>query len=68
MGGTRIIDLIQQGLTNRPIAAAVRVGEKTVENHLTRLFAQTGCRSRLDLATANLEGRLTVAAPGNRVS
>jgi DNA-binding CsgD family transcriptional regulator len=65
----RIIGLIQQGLTNRQIAAAVRVSEKTVENHLTRLFARTGCRSRLDLATASLEGRLeVVAAPGDRVS
>ncbi|HET6705436.1 helix-turn-helix transcriptional regulator [Amycolatopsis sp.] len=54
----RIIGLIQQGLTNRQIAAAVRVSEKTVESHLTKLFAKTGCRSRLDLATASLDGRL----------
>lgn len=63
----RIIGLIQQGLTNRQIATAIQVSEKTVENHITRLFAKTGCRSRLDLATASIEGRL-VAAPGNRVS
>lgn len=63
----RIIGLIQQGLTNRQIAAAIQVSEKTVENHLTRLFAKTGCRSRLDLATASIEGRLAVA-PGDRVS
>lgn len=55
-----IIALIQRGLTNRQIAAAVRVSEKTIENHLTRLFAKTGCRSRLDLATASLEGRLVL--------
>jgi DNA-binding NarL/FixJ family response regulator len=58
----RIIALVRQGMTNRQIAAAVQVSEKTVENHLTRLFAKTGCRSRLDLATASLEGRLTVVA------
>ncbi|WP_206794712.1 LuxR family transcriptional regulator [Amycolatopsis sp. MtRt-6] len=57
----RIIDLIRQGLTNRQIAGALRISEKTVESHLTRLFAKTGCRSRLDLATASIEGRLTVA-------
>lgn len=55
-----IIVLIQRGLTNRQIAAAVQVSEKTIENHLTRLFAKTGCRSRLDLATASLEGRLAL--------
>ncbi len=60
----RVIGLIQQGLTNRQIAGAIRVSEKTVENHLTRMFAKTGCRSRLDLATASLEGRLTVAEQG----
>jgi DNA-binding CsgD family transcriptional regulator len=57
----RIIALIRQGLTNRQIAGAMRISEKTVESHLTRLFAKTGCRSRLDLATASIEGRLTVA-------
>jgi DNA-binding CsgD family transcriptional regulator len=57
----RIIALIRQGLTNRQIAGALRIGEKTVESHLTRLFAKTGCRSRLDLVTASIEGRLTVS-------
>lgn len=55
-----IIRLIQQGMTNRQIAAAVQLSEKTVEGHLTRLFAKTGCRSRLDLAKASLEGRLVL--------
>ena len=58
----RIIELIQDGLTNRQIALDIRVSEKTVENHLTRLFARTGCRSRVELATASLEGRLLEAA------
>lgn len=59
----RVIALIQQGLTNRQIAGAMRVSEKTVESYLTRLFAKTGCRSRLDLATASIEGRLAVSEP-----
>ncbi|WP_410641038.1 helix-turn-helix transcriptional regulator [Amycolatopsis sp. lyj-346] len=57
----RVIGLIQQGLTNRQIAGTLQISEKTVESHLTRLFAKTGCRSRLDLATASIEGRLTVS-------
>jgi len=50
----RIIDLIRQGRTNRQIAANLRMSEKTVENYLTRLFARTGCRSRVELAAASL--------------
>jgi len=57
-----IIALVKQGRTNRQIATAVRMSEKTVENYLTRLFSRTGCRTRLDLAAASLEGRL-VAQP-----
>ncbi|WP_196777852.1 helix-turn-helix transcriptional regulator [Lentzea aerocolonigenes] len=58
----RIIALVKQGRTNRQIATSVRMSEKTVENYLTRLFSRTGCRTRLDLAAASLEGRL-VAQP-----
>jgi DNA-binding NarL/FixJ family response regulator len=58
----RIIELIRNGQTNRQIAAALWVSEKTVENHLTRLFARTGRRSRLDLAVASLEDRLVAAS------
>lgn len=57
----RIIELIQQGRTNRQIAIDIRLSQKTVENHVTRLLAKTGCRSRLDLAVTSMEGRLTVA-------
>jgi DNA-binding CsgD family transcriptional regulator len=54
----RIVTLIRHGRTNRQIAVAIGVGEKSVENYLTRLFAKTGCRSRLDLTAASLAGRL----------
>lgn len=59
----QIIALVGSGMTNRQIASSVRISEKTVENYLTRLFARTGCRSRLDLAAASLEGRLV--SPGS---
>ncbi|MFF9688503.1 LuxR C-terminal-related transcriptional regulator [Streptomyces sp. NPDC014623] len=55
----RIIELIGEGLTNRQIALRLNLSEKTVENYLTRLFARTGCRSRVELAAASLSGRLT---------
>lgn len=54
----RIIELIQKGMTNRQIAAAIQFSEKSVERHLTRLFAKTGCRSRLDLVAAYERGVL----------
>ncbi|MFJ9541266.1 AAA family ATPase [Streptomyces sp. NPDC101225] len=58
---TRIIQLIRQGMTNRQIAAVIRFSEKSVERHLTRLFAKTGCRSRLDLVAAYERGVLAGA-------
>ncbi|NGO12182.1 helix-turn-helix domain-containing protein [Streptomyces sp. HC44] len=57
----RIIELILDGLTNRQIALHLQVSEKTVEYYLTRLFARTGCRSRVELAAASLAGRLASA-------
>ncbi|MFJ2905764.1 AAA family ATPase [Streptomyces sp. NPDC087212] len=54
----RITVLVGRGLTNRQLARELQVSQKTVENNLTQVFAKTGCRSRLDLALAALEGRL----------
>ncbi|SDT66616.1 helix-turn-helix transcriptional regulator [Actinoplanes derwentensis] len=48
------IELIRRGRTNRQIAVQVRMSEKTIENYLTRLFARTGCRSRVELAAVSL--------------
>ncbi|MFI7122007.1 AAA family ATPase [Amycolatopsis sp. NPDC049868] len=58
----RVIDLIRVGRTNRQIADTLRVTEKTVEYHLTRLFLKTGCRSRVDLAAAKARGLLTAVS------
>jgi DNA-binding CsgD family transcriptional regulator len=55
----RIIELIQQGMTNRQIAAEIQVSEKSVERHLTKLFAKAGCRSRLGLVAAYERGVLS---------
>ncbi|MFR9727728.1 helix-turn-helix transcriptional regulator [Saccharopolyspora sp. MS10] len=58
----RLVGLISSGLTNRRIGAELGLSEKTVESQLTRLFARTGCRSRVELvAVANREGRLRAA-------
>ncbi len=54
----QIVELIRDGRTNRQIAMHLRISEKTVENSLTRLFAKTGLRSRVELAAATVGGDL----------
>ncbi|MEQ0558458.1 helix-turn-helix transcriptional regulator [Amycolatopsis sp. NEAU-NG30] len=58
----RLIALVRQGLTNRQIGGALGVSEKAVESHLSRLFAKSGYRSRVELARASLEGRFAATA------
>ncbi|MFE3409781.1 AAA family ATPase [Streptomyces mirabilis] len=55
----QLIEAISRGATNRQIAARLACSEKTVERRLTRLFQQTGRRSRVELASAWLDGSLT---------
>ncbi|MBB4683807.1 helix-turn-helix transcriptional regulator [Amycolatopsis jiangsuensis] len=57
----RIAELVADGRTNRQIAAALRISEKRVEARLTAVFERTGCHSRVELAAAWLQGRLTAA-------
>jgi DNA-binding NarL/FixJ family response regulator len=54
----RLARLVHDGLTNREIASVLIVSPKTVEVYLSRLFAKTGCESRVDLAVAVSEGRI----------
>ena len=46
----RIAELVTQGRNNREIAEQLRLSEKTVKNHLTRIFQKLGFRSRTQLA------------------
>ncbi len=48
----RVAELAAEGLTNREIAQALFVTMRTVEGHLTQVFAKLGVRSRRDLPTA----------------
>jgi len=43
-------DLVAAGHTNREVAAALFLGERTVETHLTHVYAKLGIRSRTELA------------------
>ncbi|WP_422769929.1 helix-turn-helix transcriptional regulator [Plantactinospora sp. WMMC1484] len=46
----QVAELAGEGLTNREIAAALFVTEKTVEMHLTHVFAKLDVRNRVGLA------------------
>ena len=54
----RLVEMVSEGATNRQIATRLVCSEKTVEQRLTRLFQQTGCRSRVELAAVWLKGDL----------
>jgi DNA-binding NarL/FixJ family response regulator len=44
-----IASLVAEGMSNKQVAAAVFLSEKTVEHHLSRIFAKVGVRSRVEL-------------------
>jgi DNA-binding CsgD family transcriptional regulator len=46
----RVAELVADGLTNREIASALFLGERTVASHLTHTYAKLGVRSRTELA------------------
>ena len=46
----RVAVLVSEGRTNREVAAALYLGERTVASHLTHIYAKLGVRSRTELA------------------
>jgi DNA-binding CsgD family transcriptional regulator len=46
----RVASLVVEGKTNREVAAALFLGERTVASHLTHIYAKLGIRSRTELA------------------
>ncbi len=46
----RVALLVAEGRTNREVAAALSLGQRTVETHLTHVYAKLGVRSRAELA------------------
>ena len=45
-----VSDLVAQGMTNREVATDLYLSTKTVQYHLTRIYAKLGVRSRTELA------------------
>jgi len=46
----RVAALVAEGRTNREVAAALFLGERTIASHLTHIYAKLGVRSRTELA------------------
>jgi DNA-binding CsgD family transcriptional regulator len=46
----RVATLVAEGRTNREVAAALFLAERTVAGHLTHIYAKLGVRSRSELA------------------
>jgi DNA-binding CsgD family transcriptional regulator len=46
----RVAELVARGLTNREVAGELVVSDRTVEGHLSRIYAKLGLRSRAELA------------------
>ena len=48
----RVAELVAAGRTNREVAAALFLTERTIESHLSHVYAKLGIRSRAELAAA----------------
>ena len=47
----RVATLVAEGKTNREVAAALYLSDRTVEGHLARIFGKLGIRHRAELAS-----------------
>ena len=46
---TKVLELLQQGLTNREIANALCRSAATVKTHIERILAKTGSKNRTEV-------------------
>ena len=60
----RVAALVAEGKTNRQVAAALFLSERTVEGHLSHVFGKLGVRSRTELARV-LASRTTQVVAGS---
>jgi DNA-binding CsgD family transcriptional regulator len=63
----RVAELVAMGRTNREIASALFLGERTVASHLTHVYAKLGIRSRTELARMTVSGLTGSAEVASKV-
>jgi DNA-binding CsgD family transcriptional regulator len=61
----RVAALVAEGKTNREVAAALFLSERTVEGHLTHVYGKLGVRSRAELAHVLASGATQVVVSSN---
>jgi glucose-1-phosphate cytidylyltransferase len=59
-----VATLVSEGHTNRTVARRLRVAEKTVEMHLSKVFTKLGVLSRTELAGAMIRASWVRPLPG----
>jgi DNA-binding CsgD family transcriptional regulator len=68
----RVAALVAEGRTNREVAAALFVSERTVEGHISRIFGKLGIRHRSEIASVlaptQIQGSASSNTGGNPVS
>ena len=60
----QVASLVSLGLTNRRIAQRLHVTDKTIEMHLSNIFAKLGVSSRTETAAAVIRGQLPAHLAG----
>jgi DNA-binding NarL/FixJ family response regulator len=58
----QIVEAIVSGCTNREIAEELRISERTVKYHLTRIFSKLGVSGRMELARFSLKNNVLAEA------
>jgi len=53
----RVAQLVAQGMTNREVAAALFMSQRTVETHLTKIYGELNLKTRTQLAAALASGQ-----------
>ena len=61
----RVAALVAEGKTNREVAAALFLSERTVEGHLSHVFGKLDVRSRTELARVLASGSIQGVAGSN---
>jgi DNA-binding NarL/FixJ family response regulator len=55
---TKVVNFVAQGMSNREIAAELRVSQRTVESHVSNMLNKTGLHNRTELSRWAIQNEL----------